>query len=89
MGAPSSTYKIVNKQIKRSNVYAPTSLYSVIDYNGGIVFGTNGYGIIFQSKNGRISQYTYSNSNICADAINDLLEVMRRKVGRHAYGYSR
>lgn len=90
MGAPSSTYKIVNKQIKRSNVYAPTSLYSVIDYNGGIVFGTNGYGIIFQSKNGRISQYTYSNSNICADAIMTLFVDSDQNlwIGSYRYGIS-
>lgn len=90
MGSPSSTYKIENEKIKRSDAYAPASLYSVIDYDDGIVFGTNGNGIIHQSRSGQITQYTYSNSTICADAIMTLFADSDQNlwVGSYRYGIS-
>lgn len=90
MGYPSSTYEVDGNRIKRSDAYAPSSLYSAIDYDGGIIFGTNGNGIIYQSKDGHIDSYTYSNSTICADAIMTLFVDNENNlwIGSYRYGIS-
>lgn len=90
IGSPSSAYRIENGKIKRSDAYAPASLYSAIDYDDGIVFGTNGNGIIYQSRSGQITQYTYSNSTICADAIMTLFADSDKNlwIGSYRYGIS-
>lgn len=71
LGHPTQVFRIKNDQFEALPISVPSNVKSVVAYNGGTLFGTDGNGLIFQTMDGR-EIVTPENSNISSDAIYSL-----------------
>lgn len=64
-------FRIRDNQLEASAISVPSNVKSIVAYNDGILFGTDGNGLILESK-GKSAVFTPENSNISSDAIYSL-----------------
>ena len=72
VGGPAQVFDVNGNHLQMSDEQAPVALKAACDYNGGVAFATDGYGVVVR-RNGIDQRLTENKDQICGDAVYSLL----------------
>ena len=72
VGGPAQVFDVNGNHLQTSDEQVPVALKAACDYNGGVAFATDGYGVVVR-RNGLDYRLTESKDHICGDAVYSLL----------------
>lgn len=70
---PAQAFAVTHNHLQAVDESVPVALKAACDYNGGVAFATDGYGVVLRRSGPADQRLTESKNRICGDAVYSLL----------------
>lgn len=73
VGGAAQAFAVTRNHLQAVDESVPIALKAACDYNGGVAFATDGYGVVLRRSGAADQRLTESKNRICGDAVYSLL----------------
>lgn len=73
VGGAAQAFAVTRNHLQAVDESVPVALKAACDYNGGVAFATDGYGVVLRRSGAADQRLTESKNRICGDAVYSLL----------------
>lgn len=73
VGGAAQAFAVTHNHLQAVDESVPIALKAACDYNGGVAFATDGYGVVLRRSGAADQRLTESKNRICGDAVYSLL----------------
>lgn len=73
VGGAAQAFAVTHNHLQAVDESVPIALKAACDYNGGVAFATDGYGVVLHRSGSADQRLTESKNRICGDAVYSLL----------------